>query len=380
MKSRLQFPSPVPLRVAAGVAIAIMLLASRTRSQSPLRYELDGFENENRVIAPNATRDDQKYLWSQYATLGTGTTEFASAVKQSGNKALHSRFLSGNNWQYQFFTYTYDLPGFTNDWQFMRRFVTNPGTYQTGRINRMRFWLKLPPGLAHGTSGTHNFEFGTYIRCSTCTGAETGGNHYYHLFDFASTGVWEQVILDTHPDHVRGGDGNAEQPNLLHPTNEAGFTYYDLMTRFYLDFPYHKFALPADFHIDGVELYEETRQENVDQIRSIHAAYVPQTNEVQLGWRRKKTEDAVKHEVRYAFSDIHSIGWLAATPAPDGLVTPPGTAGYNGMLWSATTIDVVGRTNLYIAIKPQNSALFRQVVVPIAAAGAAPPNNVRVIY
>lgn len=63
--------------------------------------------------------------------------------------------------------------------------------------------------------------------------------------------------------------------------------------------------------------------------------------------------------------NIHKIGWAAAPPAPGGTITPPGSGGYNGMSWSTTAIDVSGKPVVYVAIRPQNSTLFRQIGIPL---------------
>jgi len=352
---------------------------------APVSYMLDNFEDAAVRIVQPGTGDPNRYLWNLYAGSGTGPTSVTSALKYLGNQSLRSQYTSGTNWQFQFYTYTEGLEsaGFSNGWQFMRKFVTNPSTWQTGKVNRMRFWILLPPGIDATGGGNHNFEFGTYIRCSSCSGAEEGGDHYYHHFDLASSGVWHQVIVDTHPSHSRGANGNQELLDQLNPTNEPGFTYFDLMTRFYLDFPYAQFPMPATFHMDAFEVYEEQRPENTDQVYSLNAAYLPSTNEVRIGWSRRK-DQSMPHEIRYSFSDIHSIGWNAATPAPNGIVSRVGSGGYNNERWSTTGLNLSGKSTVYIAIKPQNATLFRQIAIPIIPGAALPPppaapTNVRVI-
>jgi hypothetical protein len=369
--------------VSAFVLGSGLLWKTPAELAAPVSYELDGFENGIRVVQPN-TGDANKYLWNLYNGSGSGPTSVTTAQKYAGNQSLRSQYDSGNNWQFQFYTYTEGVAGFNNGWQFMRKFVTNPTSWQTGKVNRMRFWMLLPPGTDEAGGGNHNFEFGTYIRCSACGGAEDGGGHYYHHFDLPYTGVWHQLIVDTHPNHLRGNSGGTELGDLPNPTNEPGFTYFDLMTRFYLDFPYDKFPMPAVFYMDNFEVYEEQRPENTEQVYSLNAVYVPSTNMVRVGWARRKDQDTVKHDVRYAFSDIHSIGWAAATPAPNGTVTPPGTSGYNGMEWSTTGLNLSGKSVVYVAIKPQNSSLFRQIAVPVVPGATLPtppaaPFNVRVI-
>ena len=100
------------------------------------------------------------------------------------------------------------------------------------RHHRLRFWIKLPSGysLSHPS---HNFEFGTYTRSPSTDDnvAESSNGHFYHYLDLRSHGQWEQVIIDTHPDHQRGNSGNVEISDSPNPV--SGHTYFDLMTRFY---------------------------------------------------------------------------------------------------------------------------------------------------
>ena len=359
--------------LTAVLSSGALLLAFSGSSHAQVVYELEHFEGPLRVVQPNETSLDYRYLWSIYTGNGQGTTDVTTAQKHDGSQSLRNVLTSGV-WQFQFYSYTDGLAGFSNGWQFMRKFVTNPTSYQTNRVNRMRFWMKVPQGTDPDTGGNHNFELGTFVRCSTCSGQEDGGGHWYHHYNLMYTGEWHQVIVDTHPSHQRGGNGSTEWGDQLHPTGESNFTYFDLITRFYLDFPYETYSpMPATFYIDGFELYEETRSENVAQIYSMNAVYIPSSNTVRVGWQRNKNEDSVRHEVRYAFSDIHALGWANATVAPNGTITPPGSGGYNGMEWSSTALNLSGRTMLYVAIKPQNSSLMRQITIPLTSTGGPPP-------
>jgi hypothetical protein len=366
-------PSFQHLLRCAPLVAAAFTFASPAPAQSVV---LDDFEAPSLFIVQPLTNSVQKYLWNLY--LGSGSTSLTTEDKHDGNQALKIAYTSGSEFQFQFYSYTEGLLGFGNDWQFMRRFVKNPSSYQTGRINRMRFWIKVPQGMTTN-NGNHNIEFGTYARCSTCSGAEDRGGHFYHKLDIPYTGAWTQVIIDTHPDHERGANGDAEHPDQLHVSGESNFTYFDLLTRFYIHVPYQQPTRPGNFYLDSFELYQETNPENVDQVRAVHATYVPSSNTIRLGWMRKKTEENVNHEVRYSFSDIHASGWASATVAPNGTVNPPGDGGYNGMIWSTTGINLSGRDRVYIAIKPANSSGFRQIVVPITNAPAtltpSPPSN-----
>jgi hypothetical protein len=347
-------------------------------------YVLDNFEASSlRIVQPNEP-STLKYLWN--LNIGSGTTSVTTADKHDGTQSLRSSFAGGPEWQFQFYTYTEGLSGWSNGWKYMRRFVNNPSmsssggspAWQTGKINRMRFWIKVPPAVTRSGSGDHNLELGTYLaRSGSESSGETDNHHHYHKFNIGYSGQWEQLIVDTHPDHIRGANGDAEHPNLLFPYGD-GNTYFDLLTRFYLHFPYS--PPTGDYRIDGFELYQDTNPQNVDQVRSIHAVHIPGSNEVRVGWTRRKDQATVKHEVRYAFTDIFSTGWAGATVAPNGTVTPPGDGGFNTMSWSTTSLNLSGRSVLYVAIKPQNSSLFSQIAIPLGSGSSFPaPGNLRVI-
>jgi hypothetical protein len=347
-------------------------------------YVLDDFESGvNRIVQPQATSSTMKYLWNLY--IGGGPTTLVTNDKHDGSRGLRVTHVSGSDFQFQLYTYTENLAGWGNGWQYMRKFVNNPSMNSSGgspswplnRINRLRFWVKLPPGYSQsGTS--HNVEIGTYIRDinDSETVAETNNQHYYHFLDLRSHGQWEQVIIDTHPDHQRGANGSTELPDSPQGAR-SGYNYFDMMTRFYFDIPYS--AVAGDHYFDGFEFYQEANPENTKQIRSIHGVYLPNTNGIEVGWRRPKNENGVNHEVRYSFQSIHSIGWASATPAPNGTVVDQGDGGYNGMRWSSTGINVAGKDVVYIAIKPQNSSSFRQIAIPTSSAPLVkpmPPGNV----
>lgn len=365
------------------LALTLLLAAVLCGNVRAQTYLLDDFEASSiRIVQPN-TKDTNKYLWN--LTFGGPGTSLTTADKHDGNQSLLSAF-TGGDWQFQFYTYTESLSGWSNGWKYIWRFANNPSmkssggspAWQTGKVNRLRFWIKVPSSVKKAGGGNHNFEFGTYLaRSGSEAAGETDNHHHYHVYDIGYTGEWEQVIVDTHPDHIRGANGNAEHPDLLYPYKD-GNTYFDLMTRFYLDFPY--ITAGGNYLIDGFELYQDTNPQNVDQVRALHAVYVPATNQVSVGWARRKDEDSVKHEVRYAFTDIFSTGWAGATVAPGGTITPPGTGGYNNMSWSTTSIDLSGRSVLYVAIKPQNSSLFSQIAIPLSSGGPlTAPKNLRII-
>ena len=244
---------------------------------------------------------------------------------------------------------------------FARVYSANPAGWQFNTCNRMSFWIKVPTSGPPLTSdGSNNASFGTYVKRVTNadpSSDEAGGGHYYHGLDLPNNGQWTHVILNMHPEHRRGDDGSVDPGNLPHPTGEAQYNYFDALTRFYLETN----VAPGTYLIDDITFYQETAVENEDQVYALAGNYNPGNNGLIVTWHHNKNDHDTSHEVRYAFSDIHQIGWNAATAAPSGIVAPP--SGYNGMIYNTTALPLAGHSMVYIAIKPRNSRLFSQIAI-----------------
>jgi hypothetical protein len=253
----------------------------------------------------------------------------------------------------------------------------DPADWQFDTYNRFRFWIKPSPNMQpHSVGGLSNMSFGQYVKRVTDAdyySDEMGGGHPYNSLNIPVVGTWVQVVLDMHPDHWRGGDGGTEWGPSPYPTGEVGqYNYYDAFTRFYLADDAPPLAFPETHLLDEMEFYREPDPENETQVYAMAATFVPWENRVIVTWERHKDENAVRHEVRYAFQDIHAAGWDAAVPAPDGLVTPPGWQGYNGMVYDSNLVPTAGHPTLYVAVKPENSSLFKQIAIPLVAPPAPP--------
>lgn len=265
---------------------------------------------------------------------------------------------------------------------FIREYGDNPVGWQFNTYNRLRFWVKCPSAAsALKPAGGHNIEFGTYVKTVSSPDRysdETGGGHYYHFLNVPNTDTWTQVVLNMHPSHERGADPNYDWGVLAHPTGEGDYNYFDALSRFYMEFDPYLGTLPNNpyplvYKFDGFEFYQEGNTENDDQVYSVAGTYVPAQHRVVVTWSRNKYEETINHEVRYSFQDIHQSGWDAATPAPDGLITP--SSGYFGMTYDSTGVPIGSQSTLFIAIKPQNSNLFTQIAIPLGgnSGGNLPP-------
>lgn len=252
---------------------------------------------------------------------------------------------------------------------FARDFAPTPSAWAFNTYNRLGFWVKNPTnGAPMQTGGRASLQVGTYVKRVANADKysdETGGGHYYHHVNLPNTGTWTKVILNAHPHHKRSASGSEDQRNLPHPTGELNYNYFDALTRFYVNETGNA-SSTANYVFDEFRFYEESAPENDDQIYSIAATFVPDQNRYILTWSRHKDQNYVKHEVRYSTQNIHGIGWSAATPAPSGIISPPGYQGYNGMVYNTTAIPAA--SVIYFAIKPENSSIFSQISL-----GAPPP-------
>jgi hypothetical protein len=250
---------------------------------------------------------------------------------------------------------------------FTREYSSDPDGWKFRTYNRMRFWIKRPASASSlGTGGRSNTEFGTYVKRVAKADRysdEAGGGHYYHLLNLPNNGQWTSVIINMHPTHQRGAAGGADAGYLPQPTGEPSFNYFDALTRFYIDDT--AATSIGTYFIDDIQFYREPAPENDVQVYSLAGSYERVANQLTVTWSRPMDENTVKHEVRYAFGDIHQIGWDAAKPAPKGIITPPGWQGYNGMVYATQALPLTGQPMVYIAIKPANSRLFSQIAIAL---------------
>ncbi|MBL8795195.1 MAG: RNA polymerase sigma factor [Planctomycetia bacterium] len=284
---------------------------------------------------------------------GNAGGPFASSIDGSdavAGKSLRMRLTAGFL-KAQFDPNELKRRGFTRD------YVARPEAWRFDTYNRLRFWIKAPP--AARPDGLVQFGVGTYI--SPVQGG-TGRTAFFHLFQVAATGHWSQVVLNMHP-HWRDGHGGPDVGHQPRPTGEAGVNYFDALQRFFLEARSAPASYPADYGLDEMEFVRETYPENDEQVYGITATYVPEASRVIVTWNRPSREDTVVHEVRYAFRNIHEIGWEAAQPAPGGNIKPTVRPDATGMHYDSSALPVQGQSLLYIALKPENARRFSQVTI-----------------
>ena len=340
---------------------------------------LADFETAIYQVNPALPNLWERDLWNQYPTgdiSESGHRDYATLTFDTGNKIEGTRSLkmtmdtgtsvTDNPAPYlQFYPYT------SSSWEFMRDMVDNNlslGPWQTNTYNRFEFYVKTPSAITPIGGGNFNFTFGTYYSSVAAGGPtsgspEVGGDHHYHRFDLPAS-RWVKCVVDHHPTHIRGNDGGLEHGNKQYPAaaDSGTYNYFDLLTRVYLDM--EQLNVSADgtvWNFDSFRFYQDSNTENESQVYSMQGSYVSGTNDLQIGWNRHKDENAVNHDVVYAFSDIHALGFGNATSA--GAVSPGGYQGYNGMLFTSTSITMGANTSIFVAVRPVGATLFKQIEV-----------------
>jgi RNA polymerase sigma factor (sigma-70 family) len=248
---------------------------------------------------------------------------------------------------------------------FARDYCQDPAVWRFDAYDHLRFWIKNPPSAQpHATNGGANMNVCCYIkpaRAADGPNTSTDAVGYHHRMNVPSIGCWTQVVLNARP-HLRL-TGAAEPGRLTpHPTGEAGINYFDALSGLFIEDRQAPKAYPADYRLDEMDFYR-AETENDAQVFSITATHIPEQNRIILTWSRPEEEDAVSHEVRFAFSDVHRLGWRNAQPAPGGVVKPPGKGANNGMVFDTTALPLAGRSEIFLAIKPHNADVFSQIVV-----------------
>ena len=211
-------------------------------------------------------------VWSQYegdpnhvpGHPDRGVASITTDDSFEGDRSMKVDLENGNLYL-QFYTHN------GSNWNYMHELLSS---WQFNTYDRVKVWIKVPSGIPMPTNGTHNMAVGTYCRewGADRQSAETNCGHYYHYFKIMLTDVWYQMIIDTHPTHMRGSHGGIDQDNREFPTGNQSYNYFDLMTRFYFDFNGmvgDGSQYPVQYYVDSIEAYSADPEENIDQIYSL---------------------------------------------------------------------------------------------------------------
>jgi RNA polymerase sigma factor (sigma-70 family) len=250
---------------------------------------------------------------------------------------------------------------------FAREYVAEPEKWRFNTYNRMRLWIKLPEG-ATLREDRPNFSVAAHVKrvqAANFGSDEDGGGLYHHFFSVPLAGQWTQLIVNMHPTHGRI-DRNNDPGNLPHPTGEPDCNYFDAMTRFVIADTLEHGSYPAAYFLKSIEFYWEPFPESDAQIMSLAGTCNPTDNRLIVTWSRPRGSPDIVHEIRYAFRNIHEIGWSAAQPAPGGtIVMAANDPRSQPLIYDTTELPLTWRSVVFLAIKPRDSDLFTQIAVPL---------------
>lgn len=303
---------------------------------------------------------------------GVFNTSMDSVNRAHGARSLKMSMVSGPGLYAQWNPYD----GVSRYFARQQGFCQQYNLWQFNTINRFSFWLYNPSNgePEYGNIGQNNFYMGTYVKRVTNpnnSSDEDGGGHFYHNFEVAR-GAWSKCVMDWHPSHERGADPNVEHGEKQYPTTgdpPSTYNYWDAYTRWYISHAQGGVGGTPVYNIDDLRFWQETNPEDLDNVYSLCASYTQSTNRIYLTWNRKKgvAYENDPYDVRYSFSDIHTIGWNNATPAPGGTgIIPPGGGSYATVPYDTTQIDVSGQNTIYLAVRKQGQPNFRQIELPLS--------------
>lgn len=219
-----------------------------------------------------------------------------------------------------------------------KRGITNSKT------NRMSFYLKtsgvsdiVRDGGVHSLAG-YNFDIGTYL-CwyredgSTAYGTGDGcpyegvGNqHYYHSLIIES-GAWIHVLLDQHPQHLRGDKNRVpNDPSFV----QAGKHYFEHLNQMYMEIS-RKQAASTSMNIDEISFFSKAN-ENDESVTSLWVGYWPSNDEWRMGFSDMSFDSVSDvsvgtYEIRWSLQPIDNTNYRYAIPVRPLLYTGPDYVG-----------------------------------------------------
>jgi hypothetical protein len=355
------------------------------------RVWIERFEAGIRQVMPTEADPAYRDLWTQTHGKGweggPGTVATSSTKPHEGAQSCQVDLVpSGGAQPDTLYLNFRPCPGY---WQYTREWSEDPALWAMNTFHQMRIWLWVPEQIGPPNySGQHNLDLGTYVKSLVADGSNhsTGGSHAYHFFDVRYIGgAWHQLLFDMHPNHVVGCDpytewGVLEHPTLLDPTvpgvYDAAHNYFDCLTAWYLSFQGAPPAGPAPmtFFVDSVEMLPDLVGEDFDYVFSPNMAYHRESQRIYVSWHRKKNLDSV-FDVKYAFSDIHELGWDAAAYLGQNIQSVYANSGgpYGTQYVDRADLDVGDHATLYVAIRCQGQTKFRQLVYPLTSTPPVDP-------
>lgn len=193
--------------------------------------------------------------------------------------------------------------------------------------NRMSFYLKTEGMSKMDDSGKEgsistNFHIGTYL-CwynkdgsvfgsgDGCPYEGVGNQHYYHYLAL-NPGGWIHVLLDQHPQHLRGDHVVSNNPSYTLDNKN----YFEHLVHFYMEIRFEQ-AQKTYYHLDELEFYS-IENENEDSVTSLWLGYWPRTKHFEVGFNDMSFDKINDNsfstfEMRWSDKPITNSNYEAAT-------------------------------------------------------------------
>ncbi|MDO6487704.1 hypothetical protein Q4503_08335 [Colwellia sp. 6_MG-2023] len=200
------------------------------------------------------------------------------------------------------------------------------------KTDRMSFYLKTEGMKELNDDGGkesigNNFHIGTYLCWETnepaygtgdgCPYEGKGNQHYYHYLAI-NPGAWIHVLLDQHPQHIRGGKGTLQNNP---PQESYQKNYFEQISRFYFEIREQQ-SVKTSFNIDELNYFSsndmvETEQ-NDESITSLWIGYWKSKDVWEIGFHDESYQQYnddmnSTFEVRWSTAPITNDNFYAAT-------------------------------------------------------------------
>ena len=201
------------------------------------------------------------------------------------------------------------------------------------KTDRMSFYLKTTGMDGINDDGGkesigNNFHIGTYLCWQTgnsaygtgdgCPYEGPGNQHYYHYLAI-NPGAWIHVLLDQHPQHIRGGKGTLKN-NPAMATYQKN--YFEQMSRFYFEIR-AKQSAKTSFNIDELNYFSSDDMvepnQNEESISSLWVGYWADKDVWEIGFHDNSHEaynddNNSTFEIRWSTSPITNKNFDSAFP------------------------------------------------------------------
>jgi len=189
--------------------------------------------------------------------------------------------------------------------------------------DRMSFYIKLDGSNPLNDDGgkesiRNNFHIGTYL-CwqgegtaygtgDGCPYEGPGNQHYYHYLAL-NPGAWIHVLLDQHPQHLRGNKTTLSNNPTYEKYNK---NYFAQLSRFYMEIRYPQ-EKRTFYNVDEVNFFSTKQmveqEQNDESITSLWVGYWPEKDVWEMGFQDESYEvynDSMNstYEIRWSVKPI----------------------------------------------------------------------------